>query len=95
MHTSQAKKMSNIPFAVVDDDAWARMQRTLREGAPFVKTYLTTCPHQNKNQCVCSHYKNYWDAEDEEIYRIENGQRKTVIPLRMLMRVMMRLSGGR
>jgi len=46
------------PFFVVNDEAYARMLKTLQDGEPFVKTYLGYCPHYGAKKCRCPSYKN-------------------------------------
>lgn len=78
---------SNQPFFVVTDDAYGRMLAVLHAGEPFVKTYLTTCPHKNKADCKCPYFRNTL-AANGLIVRNCNGVIKPVIHLTLLRQMM-------
>ena len=73
--------MNSQPFYLVCDEAYARMLTKLRQGEPFVKTYLTECPH--KGACECQFFRNTLTADGCGIER--NG--KPVVPLSFVKKV--------
>lgn len=70
-----------IPFkvAVVNDDAYGRMKKQLDEGERYVKTYLTTCPHDDKSKCNCTFNLNF--ILDGKVVRSDNGKIIPVVSL--------------
>lgn len=79
------KQMSKQPIFTVTDDAYERMLTSLKNGEPFVKTYISTCPHTKKSDCDCLYFKNI--LQDDYIVRIIDNEIKPVIPLSMLIRL--------
>jgi len=74
------------PFFAVNDEAYARMLKTLQDGSPFVKTYLGHCPHYGK-KCVCIFYKNL--LKDGKIVReVSPNDFKDVLSVSMIRAMM-------
>lgn len=67
----------NPPICVVNDEAYSRMLTTLQNGERYVKSYLHTCPHKNKNDCKCVFFLNF--LKDGKMVRSINGELKNVI----------------
>ena len=82
------KQMAKQSVFTVTDDAYERMLTSLKNGEPFVKTYITTCRHNNKSDCDCPYFKN--TLQDDMIIRVIDNVIKPVIPLSMLIRLQAR-----
>jgi len=67
----------NPPYCIVNDEAYDRMMATLQSGERYVKSYLTTCPHKQRDECKCIFYLNFLDNGD--MIRSMNGELKIVI----------------
>jgi len=67
----------NPPSFIVNDEAYNRMYASLQNGERYVKSYLHTCPHKNKNDCKCIFYLNF--LKDNMMVRVINGELKVVI----------------
>lgn len=72
-------KMSsyNPPICVVNNEAYDRMYASLQNGERYVKSYLNTCPHKNKDDCKCKYFLNF--LQDNKMVRVVNGELKDVI----------------
>ena len=53
------------------------MMKALKNGARFVKTYTSFCPHKNGVGCMCPFNINF--LEDGNILRINKGVKKPVL----------------
>ena len=73
------EQLNTQPFYCVPDDAWFRMMNKLKNGAPYVKTYIGKCPHKTKKKCKCRWNKNI--LKGNGIIRMVNGVEKPVYPL--------------
>jgi hypothetical protein len=63
------KFIKNQPFFLVEDDAWVRMYKELIAGKPFAKSYITTCPYDNRPECKCHYFRNTLGADGRSIVR--------------------------
>jgi len=67
----------NPPICVVNNEAYDRMYASLQNGERYVKSYLHTCPHRNKDDCKCKYFLNF--LKDNKMVRLVNGELKDVI----------------
>ena len=69
-----------LPFkvAVLNDEAYENIKQKLENGEKYVKSYYTTCPHINKEDCKCPFNLNF--LQDKKVYRTENGKMIPVMP---------------
>jgi hypothetical protein len=74
---------TNQPFFVVNDEAYNRMMKALRDGEKSVKSYLHVCPHKRKQDCNCEYYENYLDKEGMMVRKVGDTI-KPVLSLTML-----------
>ena len=74
---------ANQPFFVVNDEAYNRMMKTLKDGEKSVKSYIRVCPHKRKEDCKCEFYENYLD-DDGCMVRNIGGTTKPVLSITML-----------
>jgi len=68
------------PFFVVENESYDRMMAKLKDGQPFVKSFIYHCPHKSKKECQCHFFKNYLD-KNGNIVRNVAGQVKPVLKL--------------
>ena len=81
------KDYKKQPFFVLNDEAYHRMVQTLRDGNPFVKSYMGTCCHKSKEECKCTYFNNYLN-EDGDMVRDVDGVIKPVLNTTMYMTLM-------
>ena len=80
----------NVPFYVVNDEAYDRMYKSLSTGeARYIKTFLTTCPATCKHPCTCPYYVNFF--KDGKIVRIVKGEVKDVMSLKMVKKMLQKI----
>ena len=90
MNAIKMNEYKKQPFFFVDETAYERMLAKLHNGEPFVKTYLTTCPHgTNEEKCKCEFFKNV--LHDGMIMRDVDGEMKPVITPSLLRGAMKRM----
>lgn len=70
------------PFYAINDEGYNRMFAALTNGERFMKSYITTCPHKNKDDCRCPCYINF--LKDGKMVRSVNGEIKEVLSETML-----------
>ena len=79
MDSYQDAMFNRQSFFVVDDGAYDRMLGKLKNGEPFVKSFMNYCPHNKKGGCKCLYTVNI--LRNEQILRSHKGQTKPVIRL--------------
>ncbi len=67
----------SLAIFLVEATCYDRMYNALKEGAPFVYSYIGTCPHGDPNTCICPKRKNI--LVNDKIVRICHGQQKPVL----------------
>jgi hypothetical protein len=66
------------PFFLIADASYSRMYLALTAGAePFVKSYVSTCPHKQQKDCKCKCFLNF--LKDGKMFRLVDGVLKEVI----------------
>jgi len=76
------QRFASSPFFVMNDIAYERTYKTLKDGAPFTYSYIGVCPHASQPDalklCTCPRFMN--KLIDGGIMRVYEGQQKPVFP---------------